>query len=437
MPRSVCPVLAGAILLAVSLGGCASAPPAPAARDGFPLDPREGLAGPFDEWVEKGWRALASGDARRAGREFERAESGVSRRAAEIGSIEALVLSDRAEEAVPLCSDALSRSGPTLPLWTACAEAYARTGEPVAAYLLYERATEKSPGRRGMAQRTEELRGVATHALLTVAEREASEGQRDQARAKVAQALAWNPGAAAVLIRAAEVECAAGERENALLYYRDAMALGALDEASEQRAGELALETGDYSTAVMLFESLTARDPRFRERAAEARLAFRIDNWPDAERQAARARRLTRAGAALLVWWMFPEVREAKVKSGIVATDVLERRDSRVMMRTIALGLLDVDSETHRARPDASLSRGAAAQMMVRLAAVLQKPRSPSGCLSVASETARKAPEAVRLATRCGLLSESGGGYVGGPEMTRGLDKLRSVFAFGEAASRD
>jgi hypothetical protein len=75
--------------------------------------------------------------------------------------------------------------------------------------------------------------------------------------------------------------------------------------------------------------------------------------------------------------------------------------------------------------------------MMVRLAAVLQKPRSPSGCLSVASETARKTPEAVRLATRCGLLSESGGGYVGGPEMTRGLDKLRSVFAFGEAASRD
>jgi tetratricopeptide (TPR) repeat protein len=424
------------ILLALSLGSCASAPPVPAARDRFPLDPREGLAGPFEDAIERGWRALSSGDAKRARREFDRTATEPSRRAAAIGGIEALVLSDRAEEAVRVCADALSGSGPTLPLWTACAEAYARTGDPIAAFLLYERAAERSPGRRGLAERTEELRAVATETLLTVAEREASEGQRDAARAKVAQALAWNPGAAAVWIRAAEVECAAGERESALRYYRDAMALEPLDDASAERAGELALEMGDYSTAVPLFESLAALNPRLRERAAEARLAFRIDNWPEAERQAARSLRLSRAGAALLVWWMFPEVREAKVKSGIVASDVLERKDSRIMMRATALGLLDVDAETHRARPDAPLSRGAAAQMMVRLATLLGKG-APSGCLAAASEASRRGPEVVRLATRCGLLSESGGGYVGGQEMTRGLDRLRSAFAFGEAAEHD
>jgi tetratricopeptide (TPR) repeat protein len=425
---------AGVLLAFSSLGGCASAPPAPAARDRFPLDPREGLAGPFEDAIERGWQALSSGDAKRARREFERAATEPSRRAGAIGGIEALVLADRAEEATRLCADALSGSGPTLPLWTACAEAYARTGEPAAAFLLYERAAERSPGRPGLAERTEELRAVATETLLAAAEREASEGQREAARSKVAQALAWNPGDAAVWIRAAEVECAAGERESALRYYRDALALGALDDASAERAGELALEMGDYSTAVPLFESLAARSPRLRERAAEARLAFRIDNWPEPERQAARSRRLTRAGAALLVSWMFPEVREAKVKSGIVASDVLERKDSRIMMRAAALGLLDVDAETHRARPDAPLSRGAAAQLMVRLATLLGKG-APSGCLAVASEAPRKGPEAVRLATRCGLLSESGGGYVAGPEMTRGLDRLRS--AFGESAHRD
>jgi hypothetical protein len=103
------------------------------------------------------------------------------------------------------------------------------------------------------------------------------------------------------------------------------------------------------------------------------------------------------------------------------------------MMRAIALGLLNVDAETHRARPDAALGRGAAAQMILRLVSVLGKPPASPECLSAANEAARSGFDAIRLATRCGLLSESGGAFVGGPEMTRGLDRLRS--AFGEAAS--
>ncbi|MEP6993207.1 MAG: hypothetical protein ABI968_01705 [Acidobacteriota bacterium] len=426
------------VLLAVllALSSCASAPhPPAAARDRFPLDPREGLAGPFEESIELGWRALTAAQPERAGREFDRTAHGPSRRAAAIGRIEALVLADLPADAVPLCGEALSDGEPTLPLLTACGEAYAGAGELPAAFPLYERATARSPGRRGVAQRSEQLRGAATDALLSAAQRDALEGRREVARVKVAQALAWNPDTAEVLARAAEVECAAGEKERALGHYRDALAMGGVDQATEERAGDLALETGDYSMAVVVFEGLSARDPRLRERAAEARLAFRIDNWPDAERQAARARRLTRAGAAQLTWWMFPEVREARVRSGIVATDVLERRDSRVMMRAIALGLLDVDRETHRVRPDANLSRGGAAQLMLRVAVFLGKTDHAGDCLSHAGLAAYTGPDAIRLATRCGLLSESGGTFVGGPEMTRGLDRLRS--AIEEAASRD
>ena len=65
-----------------------------------------------------------------------------------------------------------------------------------------------------------------------------------------------------------------------------------------------------------MFERLAREDPRFQTRAEDARLAFRVANWPPAERQAARASRLTRAQAAQLLWWMVPEVREAKVKRG-------------------------------------------------------------------------------------------------------------------------
>ena len=436
--RRGCGGLAVLALLASLFPGCASSHPgSPAPRDRFPLDPREGLPSPFDESIAQGWLAIQSGNAERARTEFDRAGAGPSRRAAAIGLVEALVLGSRAAEAVPLCRTALSEGEPTTPLLTACGEAYAAAGEPRTAYELYDRASARAPGRRGVALRATELRRLATSALLSAAEESALAGRRDQTRMQVAQALAWNPGDPDVLVRVADVECAAGEKESALRHYRDALAMGGLDDATEQRTGDLALETGDYSTAVMVFESLAARDPQLRERAAEARLAFRIDNWPEVERVAARSRRLTRAGAALLAWWMIPEVRDARVRSGIVASDVLERKDSRVMMRAIALGLLEVDPDTHRARPDAGLSRSAAAQMMLRLLPLLGKPSVASDCLSPASAAVRSGSEAVRLATRCGLLSESGGAVVGGPEMTRGLDRLRSAFAFGEASSRD
>jgi hypothetical protein len=81
--------------------------------------------------------------------------------------------------------------------------------------------------------------------------------------------------------------------------------------------------------AVSVFERLARDDPRFAARAADARLAFRVANWPPAEREAARTSRLTRAQAAELVWWMVPEVREAKGGGGVIASDALSRRDSR------------------------------------------------------------------------------------------------------------
>jgi hypothetical protein len=134
---------------------------------------------------------------------------------------------------------------------------------------------------------------------------------------------------------------------------------------------------------------------------------------------------------------MFPELREGRIRSGVVAGDVLERKDRAVMIRAVGLGLLDVDPETHRARPDAPLSRTAAAQFLLRLAVVLGKPGGPTGCLGPAPEASRTGTDAIRLAARCGLLSESGGMYVSGPEMTRGMDRLRSTYAVGETARRD
>lgn len=427
-------------VLVASIERCASAPAAPNVRDRFPLDPREGLPGPFDPTLEEGWTSLVTGHAGRAEAQFARVSGAASRRAAAIGRIEALVESGRANEALALCGQEL-RPGvlPTLPLLVGCGEASARSSQPLEASELYDLAVARAPGRLGLLERAEELRDAAVASLLEAAEKNASEGRREEARADLERALVRAPRSGPVLARAADVACAAGEKERALEYYREALALGGVSLEIEERAGDLALELHDDAMAISIFDGLAARDPSFRDRASEARLAFRIANWPDAERRAARARRLTRAGAASLAWWMFPEVREARVTSGMVATDVLERGDGRAVMRAISLGLIDVDPSTHRARPDAPLSRVAAARFLLRLSAALRRPLGEEpGCLQGVSAAGKPGgPEAIRVASRCGLLSESGGSVVGGAEFTRGLDRLRSLFPAGEATQRD
>jgi tetratricopeptide (TPR) repeat protein len=433
-------VAAAAVIAAALAARCASAPPAPdPSRAGFPIDPRVELEGPFDEPVERGWRALQAGDARTAARDFADAPAkrGPSARAAAIGSVEALVAMDHADEALERCRALLGDGDPTTALLTACGEAHAKAGQPADAYELYARAASRSPRMTRVAGRAAELREAAVARMLDEAEADAAAGRRADARAKTARALASAPRSATLLVRAGDVACALGDRETALADYREALEAGELDPETRARIAAVALESGDPGLAVTIYERLSADDPRFRERAAEARLEFRISNWPDAERAAARARRLTRAGAASLVWWTFPEVREARVTTGVVATDLLERRDSRAMMRAVSLGLLEVDPDTHRARPDAVLTRPAAARLLVRLAGTVGSPKARPECLKLPGIAHAAGADAIRVAARCELLSESGSSAVGGAEFTRGLDRLRSLFPAGEVAGRD
>ena len=422
---------AAACLVALLAHACASSTPPPP-RDAFPLDPREGLAGPFDESVEAGWRALLAGDTAAASREFSAARGGDSARAAAIGRLEVLVRSGRSADALPECARETADPGATLPLLVACGEAEARAGSPVAAYELYARAAASGgASRAGLLARSQKLLPAARDALFAEADRDAAAGKFEAARAAAARAIAWEPRSGPVLVRAAAIECAAGQKERALQYDREALSLGGLTPDQRAEAGRLALEIGEDALAVSVFDALAAEDPRFAEPAEEARLAFRISNWPEAERRAARARRITRSQAADLVWWMFPEVREARA-TGAVASDVLDRRDTSALVRAVSLGLLDVDAETHRARPDAVLSRTAAAQMMLRLAGWLAGAKAPLPCLKDSPGPWRGGADALRLASRCGLLSESGGAAVSGPELTRGFDRLRSSLPGGE-----
>jgi tetratricopeptide (TPR) repeat protein len=402
--------------------GCASTAPSARRSEKFPLDPREELALPFPDGVDSGWQALAAGDAEVAEKEFLRARAASPHLAAEIGLIESRILLGRVKDAVDACNEALT--GPvTVPLLVACGEARARAGQVFEAHELYARATARSAGRPALKERAEELEAQAIDSLA----RSASAGAKDQnypaARRRIERAIEMSPGDAGLHALAGEIELAAGEKETAFERFREAYRLDPKSVAVQEKLAELALER-DPALAVSVLDELSRRDPRYQGRAVAARLAFRISNWPPAERETARSERLTRAGAATLVWWMFPEIREAKVASSVIASDVVSRRDSRAVMRAVSLGLLDVDRDTHRARPDAGLNRRAAARMLLLLRNVVQRGKPPD-CLEGSAESGRSGAEAIRAAVACGFLEGEEGTWVGGQEFTRGLDRVR------------
>ncbi len=404
-------------------------------RDRFPLDPREELTGPFPEGVERGWAALRKGDVRRAAEAFASARSGAPAAAADIGWIEALVLSGRGEEASSACEDLLAEGEPTLSLLVACGEAWARAGDAPRGYALYRQALARTASRPGIEQRAEELRLGSREVLLSRSEARAKEKDWEEARREILRAIEVAPESAGVRAAAGDIESAAGDREMALRRYREALEIESKDPSLLEKAGELGLELKEYALAVSVFDELAKSDERFRPRAAEARMAFRVANWPAPEREAAQSVRLTRAGAAELVWWMFSEVREARVAASVIASDAVSRRDSRAVTRALSLGLLEVDRETHRANPDAPLTLSAASRLLLRLLAMVSPPAHDLPCLEGRARPLRANGEAVRTAENCGLLADSNSPAVSGLAFTRALDRVRALASsVGQAA---
>ena len=425
-------LLSGSLVLAF----CSSTAPI-GSSDRFPLDPRDGLTGPFPSGVEKGWKALLEGDASRAQAAFEAARAEKPRLAADIGRVEAIVLEGRPKAAVPLCEELLPTGDPTRTLLVACGEARARSGDPVGGYGLYRRALARAADQPGLKARAEELRTAARDQLLGEARAAVGAKKWKEARSEIARALEIAPESPAVHAAAGDVEKAAGEKEKAFRRYREAVDLGGKDPEFAEKAADLALDLGDLAVAASIFDELAKENPRFAPRAEEARLAFRVANWPAPEREAARAQRLTRAGAATLVWWMYPEIREARVASGVIASDAVSRKDSRAVTRSVALGLLDVDRETHRVNPDAHLTAVAAARLLLRLLVVVTPVNRDVPCLPESRRPPRAAAEAIEAARSCDLLPETESSGVSGPVFTRALDRVRALASSSDETAED
>jgi tetratricopeptide (TPR) repeat protein len=383
------------------------------------LDPRLGLTGPFPSAVEEGWKRLAADDPKEARRIFS---SAGSEPAARIGLIEALVESGSLEEARAGCRSALADGIDTAPLLAACGQAEGEAGNWSEAYDLFDGASVRLPESSGLWSLRAHAAPLAVEFWLEGARTALSAGEFEEAQQAAEKAISIDSQQPEALRVAGEAALGAEDFAVAAERYEAAWRQDPSDIAVGEKAGDLAMKVGRYAAAEEIFGALARTEPRFASRAREAREEALIANWPPGDRAAAHTARLTRAQAAILLWRLMPEIRSLELEGpSPVATDILSRKDRRILSHCLQLGLLSVDASTHRARPDAVLSRAEGGRMLARAAGL----GGSTGVLSCLQSHGREEGGGT-AATDCGLLTKGKSGPISGAEFRRGLAAIRA-----------
>ena len=417
-------------LLVTATLGCASAPPAssrrsPASEAPFAYrDPRQGA--PAGELSTRDARAVESVvDALRRG-DAAAAQSALSQRKrrttpdappVRLAAAYVAVAAGESETARAV----LAELAAAWPGWAAAVEAEAdlaaAEGRTADALERYRTLLRLLPSDRRAKARVEALRGELARAKKVEAEEALRKGDVDSARRAAHALLQLEPGSAAGLALLSRAATESGRNEDAWTWAKEARRSAPADLSVAAFAADAAARAGRWADAATLYEGLAAADASFAPKAEDARFEFRVQNLPEAARQAADATRLTRAQLASLLWWTVPEFREALVPPGVeIAVDVVDRSDRAALVRAIGLGFFSVSQETHRVGADVAVARTEMAPVLRRVALLAGRGRPPRGCL---------APEAVTASAlaECGILPDTPSRQVSGREALRALEK--------------
>lgn len=222
------------------------------------------------------------------------------------------------------------------------------------------------------------------------------------------------PGGYEVLARVAE---ASGKFEDAYSWAVQASNRGTKSPEWEGLVAEMAMKTGRYAEAVGIYDSLAKKEERYREKAENARLEFRIQNLPDPARKAALSPRLTRGQLATLLWWTVAEIRQRPVTGqSQIATDVVDHPDRQAVIRAIGLGFLRVSEDTHRVGVETPVGRQELGNVLRRLAVLSSAGVKMPGCLSTE-------PASLQALESCGILPASSVKTVTGREAIRAIER--------------
>lgn len=181
------------------------------------------------------------------------------------------------------------------------------------------------------------------------------------------------------------------------------------------RRANLEMELGDAPTGLAIVRALAAAAPGDRALAEQLRRAqfrWRVLNSPESVRRIATSPQVRRSDAAVLLYWLLPQVRTARGGEARIASDVLEHPAREEIVRVVNLGLLSVDETLHTFDPDRAIRRSDLLRALLR---VLARPPASDSCAG-AVLTSPRSPEALcQGAATCALVASPADCLAGGP----------------------
>ena len=398
----------------------------PSTRNFELRDPRQGHTGTLTprqtRQLEDGMAALRKNDLEKARKRFRSGASIAISSAKDpapfqLGELYVDLVVGRQEEAERSLESLLAKN----PRYTAALEARAdlraAQGKWLEALDAYRAVSQQLPSDTRVARRAGEMRHEVSVQRQAEARQALATHELDAARRAAVALVTLDPTSVEGYQILSQTAQASGNLDDAYVWAARARALDPADNEWSVTVAELAMKTGHFADAVSLYDELAGDDPMFGEMADEARLEFRIQNLPERARRAALSSRLTRSHLAVLSWWFVPEVQHALVPNAPeVAIDVVDRSDRPELVRAISLGFLAVSRETHRASPEAPVSRSEFSACLRKIAAFVAHGRVLPSCLRMNVSGADSLLE-------CGILSDASSRSVDGKQAVVAIER--------------
>jgi hypothetical protein len=404
-----------AVLLTVLLAGCVSVS---APTVGIPRSEEPYLLPPYE-----GWKGSLSAESARRLQELylglmERGEASAALEGSQVllsadpELLPAQVLAGQAAlvlrrnlEVLELLEPVLDSAPGYVSAWVLYARAAELEGWIIESYAAYEAVRDRS---WVAAEAADSLRQEAISQLADRFDEQFSEGDLAGAAGSLETLRAWAPEDKRTLAAVAALGEATADPAEQLAMLRRMTAEGDASFEVMRRRAELELQVGDPAAAVRLAETLLESRPSdlyLGELLARSRFQWRLNLLPTEVRTLGRSVELSRADYAVLMYWLFPQVRYGRPVEATIATDIIDHPNQEAIIKVINLGLLEVDSTVHRFGPDASIGRR---EVLGSLLALLEDHEGGDACLESGG-----VPESddyrCRTAVACRLMTEVAG----------------------------
>lgn len=343
-------VVALAALLAAACATTDRAPlPAPEGETRFLIDPRTGYSGPgaetSDRAFESAWRFFLQGNDAEAMRRLQALQSRHPEyEPATLGLAAIDIRSGRASAA----RDTVQRIADRNPGYTAArvyeAEIAMAAHDTRRAYDIYR--SLEGQNLPTAAERVATLRTT----LLTDLYVAAQQAPDVESIRLLRDALEINPNATDVRLLLTRRLVSMRNWDEARRALDPLVNSADLDRPEVQELlGEIDVGRGRYQEAIVRYERLVRREPRYSARLDQIKAAWSAANMPPQYLAALESPEITRGDLAVLLYWTVSNVRFAQnLGTPPIAIDIGDVAGREELIRAIAIGFFDVDPVTRR-----------------------------------------------------------------------------------------